>query len=248
MASDDVVERIVKLLRQAADSDGTTEGDNAAARASEIARKLMEKHGVQVILGDIPPEEQPRSREVGESFGLFDSREIWLEELAHGIGWIFDVTPVWYWHDTGQVGLVVFDPFGDADRLQRARHVFDDVLRTIYDRQIPGFLRLERPIEPSKARRIFRAGMSQTVVSRLASSGRVPRPPDPELPANEDVVALVPIRVHRRPRNELLDCAMDVPLQGNADEWAKGDEAKLFAWGVDAGYRVFLPVIEGATR
>jgi hypothetical protein len=239
MASDDVIERIVKLLRQAASSDGTIEGDNAAARAAEIARRIMDKHGVQVILGDAPPEEQPRAREVLEDFGVFESREIWLEEIAHCVGWLYDSAPVWYWTTDGRVGLVVFDDHGDQERLHSAKEIFDRLLTIIHHEPMPRFLR--HNVDPIHAQRIFRAGMAHALTTRLSRIGQVPRLPSPELPSNDAVVALVPIHVHRRPRHAFVDSTMNVPVQGGPDDWAQGSEAALFVYGVNAGQRVFLP-------
>lgn len=238
MASDEIVERIVKLLRQAASSDGTPEGDNAAARAGEIARRLMEKYDVQVILGDIPPEEMPRAREAGEDFGTFDAREIWMEEIVHCIGWLYDLAPVWYCTDKGRIGLIVFDAHGDAERLKDALDVFDTINRLVLFQPMPRYLL--HNIEFERAKRIYRAGMAHSITTRLSRIGQLPRVAMPELPTDDDTVALVPIRVHRRPRHAFVDSTMDVPIQGGPEEWAQGAEATLFAYGVRTGQ--FLPI------
>ncbi len=239
MASDEVVDRIVKLLRQSASSDGTPEGDNAAARSAEIARKLMDRHGVNVILGDIPPEEQPRAREVGEMFGVFDSREIWIEEIVHCVGRLYDVAPVWFCTDTGRVGLIVFDIHGDEERLASAKVIFDTLLEIIHFAPMPRFL--IHNVEHDRAQRLFRTGMAHAIASRLSRIGEIPRVASSDLPSDDDVTALVPIRVHRRPFHAFVDSTMDVPIQGGPDEWAAGAEAMLFVYGENAGRRVILP-------
>jgi hypothetical protein len=238
MASDAVIDRIVNLLRLAADRVGTPEGDNAAAHA----RRLMERHGTQVILGDIPPEEQPRAREVGADFGTFDSREAWLEQIAHVVGWLYDVAPVWYWTENGRVGLAVFDVYGDTERLESAKTIFDQLVRIIVWSPMPK--RMLHNVEPRRAESIFRAGVSHALATRLSRIGQVPRDEQPDLPSNDEVVALVPVRVHRRPRHANVDPAMDVPVQGSDADWAEGAEAMLFHYGMNAGQRAFLPVTE----
>lgn len=237
MASDAVIDRIVNLLRLAADRIGTPEGDNAA----EHARRLMERHGTQVILGDVPPEEQPRAREAAADFGTFDSREAWIEQVAHVVGWLYDVAPVWYWTE-GRVGLAVFDVYGDTQRLKSAKSVFDQLVRIIV--WAPAPRRLIHNVEPSRATSIFRAGMAHSISTRLSRIGQIPRGPMPDLPTNDEVVALVPIRVHRRPRHANVDPAIDVPIQGSDADWAEGAEAMLFHYGMNAGQRVFLPPTE----
>ena len=234
MASDAVVDRIVNLLRLAADRVGTPEGDNAAAHA----RRLMDRHGTNVILGDIPPEEQPRAREVGAEFGTFDSREAWIEEITHVVGWLYDVAPVWYATDKGRVGLIVFDVYGDEERLESALKIFDQLVRIVTFQPMPRHL--VHTIEATRAAAIFRAGIAHALSTRLSRIGKVPRGEQPDIPSNDEVVALVPIRVHRRPRHANVDPAMDVPVQGSSDDWAAGAEATLFAYGINAGQRAYL--------
>jgi len=236
VASDAVIDRIVNLLRLAADRNGTPEGDNADAHA----QRLMERHGTQVILGDIPPEEQPRAREVGADFGTFDSREAWIHEIAHLVGWLYGVEPIWYWTDNGRVGLVMFDVYGDTERLERAREIFDQLVRLVLHHPMPR--RLLHDVEATRAQAIFRAGMAHALVTRMSRIGEIPRGEQPDLPSNDEVVALVPVRLHRRPRHANVNPAMDVPIQGDESDWAGGAEATLFHYGFNAGQRAFLPI------
>lgn len=235
MASDSVVERIVHLLRIAADRAGTPEGDNAAAHA----RRLMQTHDVQVILGDIPPEEQPRNREVAEDLGSFDAREAWMEEISHVVGRIYDAAPVWYFTNEGRVGLAMFDAYGDVVRLRSARDFFFELVRIVTAEPMPR--RLLHAVPPARAAAMYRAGISHAIGTRYANFGQIPRAPEGELPSNDEVVALVPIRTHRRPRHAFVDPTLDVPIQGGVDDWASGSEAALFAHGVIAGNRTYLP-------
>jgi len=229
MASDAVIDRIVNLLRLAADREGTPEGTNAAAHA----RRLMERHGVNVILGDIPPEEQPRFREVGKEFGTYDSREVWIDQIGHVVGWLYEIEPMWFWTHTGRIGLAMFDVYGDKDRLEMAKTIFDRIVGIILFQRLPRQLLHRLP--ESRATAIFRAGMAHSISTRLSRIGQVPRGEQPDIPTNDDVTALVPVRTHRRPRHANVDPAMDVPIQGGPDDWAEGPEAMLFHYGHNAG-------------
>lgn len=238
MATDAIVERIVKLLRLAADQEGTPEGRNAAAHA----QRLMDLHGVHVLLDDSVVDDTPH--QIADVFGTFGAREIWLDGIAHLVGHLYDVMPIWQAADDGSgVLLLVFDLTGDKAHLAAAKRSFLDLVAFVRNEPLPR--RLLHNLPPERARFVFRAGVAHAVITRLASS-RVERLARDELPGSDET-ALVHVAVHRRARAPFVDPMLEVPVQGAAAEFEAGPEAVLFAWGINAGRRQFLPPLARVT-
>lgn len=237
MASDAVIERIVKLLRLAADQEGTHEGANAAAHA----KRLMEQHGVFVVLED--EVEDMRPHEVGDMVDVFAAREVWIEGLSHLIGYIYDVEPLWQAGERGGVVLLMFDMHGDKDHLAAAKATFLDLLAFVMNERLPR--RVIHDLTPERALFVFRAGVVQAMIARL-SREKVARLERDVLPSSSET-ALVPIAVHRRSRHPFVDPMLDVPIQGSAAEFETGPEAVIFGWGMHSGRRAFLPRLRRVT-
>jgi len=238
MATDAVLDRIVKLLRLAEDQEGTPEGRNAAAHA----QRLMDLHGVFVLLDDEVVDETPH--EIGDVFGTFTARELWVEGISHLIGHIYEVSPIWQAADDGTgVVLIVFDLTGDKAHLAAAKRSFQDLVAFVRNEPLPR--RLLHDLPPERARFVFRAGVAHAVITRLAST-RVDRIARDELPSSPET-ALVHVAVHRRTRSPFVDPLLDVPIQGAAAEFEAGPEAVLFAYGINAGRRQFLPPLARVT-
>ncbi len=231
MASDAVIERIMKLLRLAADQEGTPEGRNADAHA----QRLMQQHGVSVVLDDDPGDDKPH--EVGDVFGTFAARELWIEGISHLVGYVYDVAQIWQANAEGGVTLLGYDLTGDKRHLEAAKRTFLALIEFVRLEPLPRRLLHHLPLE--RAQFVFRSGVAHAVIARLARE-TVPRFERDELPTSSET-ALVHVAVHRRPRSPFVDSLLDVPIQGDAAEFENGPEAALFAFGMNAGRRAFLP-------
>lgn len=179
MASYSVVERIAKLLRLAVKHPDTHEGQTAMA----IARGLMAKHGINVELDDDSKPAPPPNTGGWVDVGRYASREVWRNTLADLVSVLFGIMYGWKATIDGEVQLGMCDPQSETGYLDGAVDYFRS-LELLVEQSRPLTLLGIREAYGNEAWIIdvYRRGIADAIVQRLASEPRLRKPPEPPPP------------------------------------------------------------------
>jgi hypothetical protein len=244
MASADVIKRITWLLRIAARTSDTPEGQNEIRNAAAMARELMDKHGIEVDL-DAPLESEP-SAEGWITAGEYPSRDLWREILAWKLAQVYEIH--YDWRPiviNGAVELGFCDPLGHEAHTRAAIETFHGFEHLVMREPIRVSPMLAMRFRMDDVVGIYRAGLVNGYAMSLRDT-KVRRPDHIALPPVDDSVdasdctSLVYLTRIRVPANDDTATVVEVEVAHEVPEDNR-PEAIIYRQGTMVGVNAWLP-------